>query len=211
MAHSRRPISYTSRSWKVPSKSWNCAISPVLTIRWQISSLRVHQHLHPCPTGFLKRPYVNLPSRTLGSRLVPRNQQSQQTRLHGTHQRLYVLRVLRQTLVHKANPLKLIPMNGLRRSGIILPDDETIVERIVCLSKRYTLVERDLYRHGTNDVLLQCVTREEGCELLVDIHGGECRSHSSSRTLVGKAFRHGFYRPTTLQDDVELIKRCEAC
>jgi hypothetical protein len=29
--------------------------------------------------------------------------------------------------------------------------------------------------------------------LLADIHGGECESHSSLHTLVGKAFQRGFY------------------
>jgi hypothetical protein len=47
--------------------------------------------------------------------------------------------------------------------------------------------------------------------LLAEIHGGECRSHSSSRTLVGKAFRHGFYWPTALQDAAEMVKFCKAC
>jgi hypothetical protein len=45
----------------------------------------------------------------------------------------------------------------------------------------------------------------------MEIHGGECGSHSSSCTLVGKAFRHGFYWPTALQDATELVKSCEAC
>ena len=43
------------------------------------------------------------------------------------------------------------------------------------------------------------------------IHGGKCGSHSSSRTLVGKAFRHGFYWPTALQDAAELVRSCKAC
>jgi hypothetical protein len=47
--------------------------------------------------------------------------------------------------------------------------------------------------------------------LLTDIHGGECGSHSSSRTLVGKAFRHGFYWPTALQDAAKMVKSCKAC
>ena len=93
----------------------------------------------------------------------------------------------------------------------ILPEEHASAERIVRLAKRYALVEGDLYRRGANDVLLRCITREEGCELLADIHGGECGCHSSSRTLVGKAFRHGFYWPTALQDAVELVKRCKAC
>jgi hypothetical protein len=47
--------------------------------------------------------------------------------------------------------------------------------------------------------------------LLAEIHGGECESHSSSRTLVGKAFWYGFYWPTALQDAAEMVKSCKAC
>jgi hypothetical protein len=79
------------------------------------------------------------------------------------------------------------------------------------LAKRYTVVEGDLYRRGANDILLRCITQEEGHELLAEIHGGEFGSHSSSRTLVGKAFQHGFYWPTALQDAAELVKSCKAC
>jgi ribonuclease HI len=93
----------------------------------------------------------------------------------------------------------------------ILPKDHVSVERIVRLAKRYTLVEGGLYRCGANGILMQCITQEEGHELLTEIHRRECGSHSSSRTLVGKAFRHGFYWPTALQDAAELVKSCEAC
>jgi hypothetical protein len=93
----------------------------------------------------------------------------------------------------------------------ILPDDMTSTNRIARLAKRYTLVEGDLYRRGTNGVLMRCITREEGCELLTEVHGGECGNHATSRTLVGKVFQHGFYWPTTLQDVVELVKTCKAC
>jgi hypothetical protein len=75
----------------------------------------------------------------------------------------------------------------------ILPNDMTSTDRIAHLATRYTLVEGDLYRCGTNCVLMRCITREEGYELLAEVHGGECGNHASSRTLVGKAFRHGFY------------------
>jgi hypothetical protein len=93
----------------------------------------------------------------------------------------------------------------------ILPDDMTSIDRIACLAKRYTLVEGDLYRRGANGVLMRCITREEGCELLAEVHRGECGNHASSRTLVGKAFQHGFYWPTALQDAVELVKTCKTC
>jgi ribonuclease HI/transposase InsO family protein len=92
-----------------------------------------------------------------------------------------------------------------------LPEDQTSVERIVRMAKRYTVVEGDLYRCGTNGILIRCITQEEGRDLLAEIHGGECGSHSLSRTLVGKAFRHGFYWPTALQDAAELVRSCKAC
>jgi hypothetical protein len=93
----------------------------------------------------------------------------------------------------------------------VLPEDHMSVERIVRLAKRYTVVEGDLYHRGSNGILMRCITQEEGHELLAEIHGCECGSHSSSRTLVGKAFRHGFYWPTALQDAAELVKSCKAC
>ena len=55
------------------------------------------------------------------------------------------------------------------------------------------------------------ISQEEGRELLAEIHGSECVSHFSSRTFVGKAFRHGFYWPTALQDATELVRSCKAC
>jgi hypothetical protein len=75
----------------------------------------------------------------------------------------------------------------------ILPDDMAFADQIARLAKRYTLVEEDLYRRGANDVLMRCITQEEGCELLIKVHGGECRNHASSYTLVGKTFQHRFY------------------
>jgi hypothetical protein len=93
----------------------------------------------------------------------------------------------------------------------ILPQDHVFAERIMRLAKRYAVVEGDLYRRGANGIHMRCITQEEGRELLTKIHGGECGSHSSSRTLVGKAFRHGFYWPTALQDAAEMVKSCKAC
>ena len=47
--------------------------------------------------------------------------------------------------------------------------------------------------------------------MLADIHGGDYGHHSSSRTLVGKVFRSGFYSPTALNDAIELVKARKAC
>jgi hypothetical protein len=79
----------------------------------------------------------------------------------------------------------------------ILPDEHVSTERIVCVTKRYMMVEGDLYQRSTNDILMQCIIREEGCELLIEVHGGECSNHTSCM-LVGKALWHGFYWPTMI-------------
>jgi hypothetical protein len=65
--------------------------------------------------------------------------------------------------------------------GNILPDDNASADQIACLAKRYTLVEGDLYRRGVNGILMRCITREEGYELLAKVHGAECGNHASSR------------------------------
>jgi hypothetical protein len=93
----------------------------------------------------------------------------------------------------------------------ILPDDNASVDRIARLAKRYTLVEGDLYRRGANSILMQCISRVEGCEMLTEVHGGKYGNHASSCTLVSKAFRYGFYWPTALQDVVDLVKTYHTC
>ncbi|XP_073353747.1 uncharacterized protein [Aegilops tauschii subsp. strangulata] len=75
----------------------------------------------------------------------------------------------------------------------------------------YCIQDGELYKKQPNDVSLRCISREQGIELLADIHGGNCGHHSLSRTLVSKAFRSGFYWPTALHDATELVKSCEAC
>ena len=92
-----------------------------------------------------------------------------------------------------------------------LPDKEEDAERVVRHASAYCIQDGELYRRRPNDVSLKCISRKQGRELLADIHGGDCGHHSSSRTLMGKAFRSGFYWPTALNDATELVRAFEAC
>ncbi|KAK1685877.1 hypothetical protein QYE76_046725 [Lolium multiflorum] len=47
--------------------------------------------------------------------------------------------------------------------------------------------------------------------MLKEIHQGECGHHASSRALVAKVFRHGFYWPTALENAEDLVRRCNGC
>jgi hypothetical protein len=60
-------------------------------------------------------------------------------------------------------------------------------------------------------IFQKCIEQEEGMELLREIHQGECGHHASSRALVAKAFRHGFYWPMAKQNAEQLVKQCNGC
>ena len=44
-----------------------------------------------------------------------------------------------------------------------------------------------------------------------EIHEGDCGHHAGSKSLVAKAFRHGFYWLTAHADAEDLVKRCDGC
>jgi hypothetical protein len=48
-------------------------------------------------------------------------------------------------------------------------------------------------------------------QLLQEIHSGICGAHSSWRSIVGKAFRHGFYWPTAKDGAMKIIPKCKEC
>jgi hypothetical protein len=75
-----------------------------------------------------------------------------------------------------------------------LPYNREEATRIIRRSKKYALVGDNLYRRAmSSGVLLKCISREEGKEILEEIHSGYCGNHATSRTQVGKTFRICFY------------------
>jgi hypothetical protein len=68
--------------------------------------------------------------------------------------------------------------------------------RVMRRSKGFVLVDSKLYRRGArSSVLMKCVTKEDGYDILREIHEGVCGNHAASRTLVGKAYRAVFWWP----------------
>jgi hypothetical protein len=74
----------------------------------------------------------------------------------------------------------------------MIPDDETETRCLTRRTKGYLIHNNELYQSSTSGILQRCIPPEEGKELLPDIHGGICWHHTSSRSMVGKAFRQGF-------------------
>jgi hypothetical protein len=79
-------------------------------------------------------------------------------------------------------------------------------------SKGFVLVDSKLYRRGAQSgVLMKCVTKEDGYDILREIHEGVCGNHAASRTLVGKEYQVGFWWPTAVTDAEDLVRRCQNC
>jgi hypothetical protein len=89
------------------------------------------------------------------------------------------------------------------------PDDKAAAERILRQSAHYTIIGGLLYKRGAVGILMKCIHSATVKQLLDEIHAGQCGVHAASRTLVGKAFRSGFYWPTVKSNAAELVQKCE--
>jgi hypothetical protein len=92
-----------------------------------------------------------------------------------------------------------------------LPEDPIHRRQVMRHSKAFTIINGELYKCSTTGVLQRCITQEDGIALLQEIHEGTCGHHVSSRTLVAKAFRSGFYWLSALYDAKNIVQHCEAC
>ena len=69
-----------------------------------------------------------------------------------------------------------------------------------------TIINGELH-HCSVIGAFQCyVSPEEGREISREIHEGDCGHHAGSKSLVAKAFRHGFYWLTAHADAEDLSK-----
>jgi transposase InsO family protein len=92
-----------------------------------------------------------------------------------------------------------------------LPSDRSEARRIARMAKSFTFVDGELYKRAASGVLQRCVPIPQGLRLLRYIHTGVCGHHVAPRTLVGNAFRQGFYWPTAVADASEIVRTCEGC
>jgi hypothetical protein len=90
-----------------------------------------------------------------------------------------------------------------------LPSDQTEARSITCHAKAF--VNGELYKRGAAGILMRCIPRDQGHELLQEIHAGTCGHHFGPRTLIGKAFRQGFYWSIAVADSKDIVRRCQGC
>jgi hypothetical protein len=74
-----------------------------------------------------------------------------------------------------------------------LPSNWSEARRIARMAKSFTIVGGELYKRAASGVLQRCIPIPQGRYLIRDIHTGVCVNHKAPRTLMGNAFRQGFY------------------
>ena len=84
------------------------------------------------------------------------------------------------------------------RGNIELPNEKE--KKMFQRARGYVISEGELFKSGVTSPWLKCISTTKGIELLKEIHSGFCGSHIGFRQLVSKAFRQGFFWPTTLKD-----------
>jgi hypothetical protein len=92
-----------------------------------------------------------------------------------------------------------------------ISDDNAKIECIACKSKMYHLIAGVLYSQDANGMMMRCISKEEGRQLLQNIHSGVCGAHSSWHSIVEKTFRHGFYWPTAKVDTMKILTKYKDC
>jgi hypothetical protein len=91
------------------------------------------------------------------------------------------------------------------------PSDCNEAKRLKHKSRDFAIVEGQLYKKGINQPMLKCITETEGLEILREVQGGTCGSHSGPNALAAKVIREGFYWPTIICTANRVARSCEAC
>ena len=58
---------------------------------------------------------------------------------------------------------------------------------------------------------LRCINEEEAKYILEEIHEGIYGDHASSRSLISKVIRMGYFWPILQKDAKEFVKKCDKC
>jgi hypothetical protein len=91
-----------------------------------------------------------------------------------------------------------------------MPLDKAKARRLARRAKSFVLLgdKKELYHRSPSGILQRCISVAQGQELLLEIHSGACGHHAAPRTLVGNAFRQGFYWPTAVADATRIVRSC---
>lgn len=102
-----------------------------------------------------------------------------------------------------------IDMKHYLSTGNMPEDFNARKRRALCLkSARYQLISGILFRRNFDNVLLRCLEKEEGLEVLSSLHEGPIGGHFGAEVTTHKKLRAGYYWPTLFKDSHGHVRKC---
>ncbi|KAG9444887.1 hypothetical protein H6P81_016227 [Aristolochia fimbriata] len=102
------------------------------------------------------------------------------------------------------------PISNFLRYGT-LPADLRERVRIRRAAPRYIYVNDVLYQRSYEGLLLHCLSKEEGLQVLKETHGGICGAHQAGPKLHLQVKRLSYYWLMMLRDATEMARTCKPC
>ncbi|KAG9453408.1 hypothetical protein H6P81_006312 [Aristolochia fimbriata] len=102
------------------------------------------------------------------------------------------------------------PITNFLRHGI-LPLDLRERVQIRRAAPKYVFINDVLYRRSYEGLLLRCLLKEEGQQVLKETHGGICGAHQAGPNLHLQVKRLGYYWSSMLRDAIEMARTCKQC
>jgi len=100
-----------------------------------------------------------------------------------------------QVFLVEAGEACMTPYQSYLADGVLLLEPIE-ARKIMKNSKKYTLIDGKLFRHGFTHPILVCVSGEQCTRIMAELHEGICGSHIGDQSLSSKAIRAGYYWPT---------------
>ncbi|KAG9442388.1 hypothetical protein H6P81_018242 [Aristolochia fimbriata] len=92
-----------------------------------------------------------------------------------------------------------------------LPVDLRERAQIRRVAPKYVFIHDILYRRSYEGLLLRCLSKEEGSQVLKETHSGICGAHQAGLKLHLQVKRLGYYWPSMLRDAIEMARSCKQC
>nr|GEW60630.1 reverse transcriptase domain-containing protein [Tanacetum cinerariifolium] len=114
------------------------------------------------------------------------------------------------TVVEEDEPTWMTSIMEYLKEGA-LPSDRNEAKKPRIKARQYDLLEGVLYRRSFLTSWLRYVGPLQAEYVIREIHEGLCSMHAGPRSVVAKAIRLGYYRPTMHRDARDMIRTCKNC
>lgn len=93
----------------------------------------------------------------------------------------------------------------------VLPPNRGKAQKLKLHPSHYTLIGELLYKRSFTLPYLRCLSPTEADYIIREVHKGIYENHSSSRSLVHKLIRAGYYWPTMQANSTSHVRKCDNC